>query len=94
MDGLTIFLLVKPRSGFTSKLGELRKRKVIALIDGPYGVEHNFGEYRTVLIFATSISIASYMLYIKELVRGYNNCNVRTRRIVLIWQLDEEGEIS
>ena len=93
VDGLTIFLLVKPRRGFTSKLSGIKNRKVVALIDGPYGAEHNFGEYGTALMFATGIGIAGHMSYIKDLISGYNSCDVRTRRIVLIWQLDYEGEM-
>ncbi len=93
-DGLTISLLVKPRRGFTRKLGGITNRRLAAFIDGPYGPEHNFGEYGTVLMFATGIGIAGHMSYIKDLVRGYNSCEVRTRRIVLVWQLDDEGVAS
>ena len=31
------------------------------------------------------------MSYIKDLVRGYNSCEVRTCHILLVWQLDSEG---
>ena len=93
-DGLTISLLIKPRRGFTRKLGGITNRDHLAFIDGPYGPDHAFGEYGTVLMFATGIGIAGHMSYIKDLVRGYNSCEVRTRRIVLVWQLDDEGEAS
>jgi predicted ferric reductase len=90
VDGLTISLLVKPRHGFTKNLSERGNRTYLAFVDGPYGVEHDFGEYGTVLMFATGIGIAAQMPFIEELIRGYNSCEVRTRRIVLVWQMDYE----
>lgn len=92
MDGLTIFLLVDPTRKFANKLDGLQNKKLVSLIDGPYGLEQNFGEYGTVLMFATGLGIAGHMLYIRDLVSGYNSCDVSTRRIVLIWQVDDRGE--
>ncbi|OBT43218.1 hypothetical protein VE00_06389 [Pseudogymnoascus sp. WSF 3629] len=94
MDGLTIFLLVDPTRRFANKLDSLQNKKLVSLIDGPYGLEHNFGEYGTVLMFATGLGIAGHMLYIRELVSGYNSCDVSTRRIVLIWQVDDRAHLQ
>ena len=91
-DGLMISLLVKPRRGFTRSLAGLTNRDLFAFIDGPYGPGPSLGEYGTVLMFATGIGIAGHVPYMKDLVRGYNSCEVRTRRIALIWHLDDEGE--
>ncbi|KAK6609667.1 ferric reductase like transmembrane component [Botrytis cinerea] len=90
-DGLTISLLVKTRRGFTSQLSGLVGRPSTALIDGPYGREHDLGKFGTVVMFATGIGIAAHMPYIKDLVSGYNSCEVRTRRILLVWQLEMEA---
>lgn len=90
VKGLTISLLVKPRHGFTSSLASTNSTSQLAFIDGPYGQRYNFGEYGTVVMFATGIGIAGQLPFVKELVSGYNNCKVRTRRIVLIWQMDFE----
>lgn len=89
-DGLTISLLVKTRRGFTTQLSGLAKRPLTAFIDGPYGIEHKLGEFGTVIMFATGIGIAAHMPYIKDLVSGYNSCEVRTHRILLVWQLEME----
>ena len=91
MDGLTIFLLMDPTRKFAKKLDGHQNKKLVSLIDGPYGLEHNFGEYGTVLMFATGLGVAGHMLYIRDLVSGYNSCDVSTRRIVLIWQVDDRG---
>ena len=55
-----------------------------AFVDGPYGVGYDFSNFRTVLIFATGIGVASYLAYIDKLVQGYRRYKVKIRRIVLI----------
>ncbi|KAH6704163.1 hypothetical protein BKA61DRAFT_560084 [Leptodontidium sp. MPI-SDFR-AT-0119] len=90
--GLTISLLVKSRTGFTRQLDRYTNRELLAFIDGPYGIQHKFGDYGTVIMFATGIGIAGHIPYIKDLISGYNNCEVRTRRILLVWQINKESE--
>jgi predicted ferric reductase len=90
--GLTISLLVKVRVGFTAELDRHTNKELGAFIDGPYGIRHGFGEYGTVIMFATGIGIAGHIPYIKELISGYNNCVVKTRRIRLIWEIKEQCE--
>ncbi|XMA13701.1 hypothetical protein WAI453_006492 [Rhynchosporium graminicola] len=92
LDGLTISLLVKSRTGFTRELDRYTNKELLAFIDGPYGIEHTFGDYGTVIMFATGIGIAGHVPYIKDLISGYNNCQVRTRRILLIWQINKESQ--
>jgi predicted ferric reductase len=92
--GLTVSLLIKPRRGFTGTLTSLTDKSLLAFIDGPYGVDHDFGNYGTVLMFATGIGIAGQLPFIKEIVSGYNNCVVRTHRIILVWRLDKECRLS
>jgi len=90
--GLTISLLVKSRTGFTGQLDRYTNTELLAFIDGPYGIQHKFGEYGTVIMFATGIGIAGHIPYIKDLISGYNNCQVRTRRILLVWQINNESQ--
>jgi NAD(P)H-flavin reductase len=92
--GLTLSLLVQRRAGFTAALDRHVKRQLLAFIDGPYSAPHNFGEYGTVVMLASGIGIAGHMPYIKELISGYNSCEVRTRRVLVVWQVDEECEFS
>ena len=42
-------------------------------------------------MFATSIGVASHLVYINELVQDYRHCEVKMRWIVLIWELDADG---
>lgn len=91
-DGsVRLHLLVKPKRGFTSALSSFTDTYLSATIDGPYGVTHNLGEYGTVFMFATGIGAVSHFPYIRELIRSYRRCEVRTRRIVLVWQPDIDG---
>jgi len=53
-------------------------------IDRLYRVRYDFSNFRTVLIFATGIGVASHLAYINELVQGYRRCKVKMRWIVLI----------
>ena len=43
---------------------------------------------------ATGIGIAAQLPYLKELIKGFNNCETRTRRIHLVWQLDLVGRAN
>jgi predicted ferric reductase len=90
--GLTISLLVKSRTGFTGELDRHTNKELLAFIDGPYGIQHRFGDYGTVIMLATGIGIAGHIPYIKDLISGYNNCEVRTRRILLVWQISKESK--
>ncbi len=90
--GAHIYLLVKPISGFTQKL--LRHSGSDALkawVDGPYGQSKDIGDYGSVLMFATGIGIAAQVPYIKQLLKGFQEYRVRTKSILLIWQLDKES---
>jgi len=81
---LTISLLVKSRTGFTGQLDRYTNTELLAFIDRPYEIQHKFEEYKTMIMFATGIGIAGHIPYIKDLISGYNNCQVQTRRILLI----------
>ncbi|XTI82797.1 hypothetical protein V2W45_1227505, partial [Cenococcum geophilum] len=68
LDRLKIHLLIKPRQGFTRKLTSYIDTLISAFIDGPYGVRYNFSNFRTVLMFITSIGVTSHLVYINKLI--------------------------
>lgn len=78
-------LLVKERSGFTSRLpsGETR----IACVSGPFGMSYPLDDYGTVLMFATDIGIAAHLPYLRSLREGWAQARIRTRRIVVVWEM-------
>jgi len=61
-------------------------------IEGPYGQIKDIGDYGSILIFASGISIAAQVPYIKEIVRGYRESRVRTKSYLLVWQLNKESK--
>ena len=83
---------MKSRGGFTAELDRHINKNLLAFIDGPYGVHHDFGEYGTVIMIATGIGIAAHIPFIKDLISGYNNCAVKTRRIKLVWEIQKQCE--
>ncbi|KAL4999221.1 hypothetical protein BDV10DRAFT_193875 [Aspergillus recurvatus] len=83
----SIFLLIQQQSGFMKKLAHCIKPSQVyrAWIDGPYGptavgagrASEAMGDYGHILMVATE---------------GHRKKDIRTRRISIIWQLDEEGD--
>lgn len=90
ITGLTVTLLIKSRTGFTRELRRHVDKPLRVFVDGPFGTRHNFGDYGTVVMVATGIGIAGHIPYLKELISGYNSCEVKTRRILLIWKTQRE----
>lgn len=91
-DDYAVFI-VRKESGFTRHLFKRRELKSKrAILEGPYGKELDLDGYGTVLLFATGIGIAGQLAYVAQLLQGYNNHEVRTRRIALFWQLDAESK--
>ena len=92
----TVHLLVEPRDGFTHRLLRYAKRSSgdtghLVLYSGPYGSPTSMNEYGTVLLIATGCGIVAVLPHLKELLDGYEKCEVVTRRIHLVWQLQGEG---
>ena len=92
----TVQLLVEPRDGFTHRLFRYVSRssyetKYRVLYSGPHGVPTSMKEYGSVLMIATGFGIVAILPYLKELVDGYKRCEVVTRRVHLVWQLNSRG---
>jgi predicted ferric reductase len=89
-EDLTLSFLVEPRHGLTSKLRDRAETEHVTLIGGPHGRCHDFGDFGTVLMFVSGIGMAAGLPYVKSLVEGANSYKTRTRRILLIWQIEKE----
>ena len=95
-------LLVDPRKGFTSKLQRLARYESgsdwndfrVALFTGPHGASAPRGEYERVLMVASGFGIVAQLPYLRQLIRGYNDFTTRTRRIRLVWQLQNIGKCA
>lgn len=95
-------LLVEPKSGFTHRLFQYAREHSSALstpedyssadfrivwFSGPHGLRTDISEFGSVLLIATGFGIAAQIPILMELIQGFNQCEVRTRRIHLVWQL-------
>jgi len=85
-----VVLLVQPRKGFTRDIKKYAGSSLKAFIEGPYGSEKDLGSYGNVVLFATGIGIAGQLPYIRRLLEGHNNREVKTGRISLFWQVNKE----
>ncbi|EXK83410.1 hypothetical protein FOQG_12272 [Fusarium oxysporum f. sp. raphani 54005] len=89
-------IILQKQKGFTDRVfsrrgSDFEEGSAIAtVLEGPYGKGLHLDSYGTVLLFATGIGIAGQLPYVTELLEGYNNYEVRTRRIALFWQVDSE----
>lgn len=91
-----IQLLIEPRDGFTHRL--LRhaketpsKTNYLVLFSGPHSSATPMGGYGSILMIATGFGIAAQLPNLKALIDGYKRCEVVTRRIHLVWQLQDQG---
>lgn len=94
---MSLDFLIEPRAGFTkllSQAAERRERPYIAFFSGPHGISVPVSSFGSVVMVASGFGIAAQLPYLKEIIEGYNKCEVRTRRIHLIWQLREQGTPS
>jgi len=86
----TVSLIVRSRSGFTSRLYHAAlaspsgKVTVNALVEGPYG-RQTLTSYGTVVLFATGVGITHQLPHLPVLLAGRTAGTIATRRIVLVW---------
>jgi hypothetical protein len=65
-------------------------QSVKADIEGAFGREVGIDAYGTVLLFATGVGIAGVFPFIKHLLEGYHNWNVKVRKLALFWEVDSD----
>lgn len=63
----------------------------IAFVSGPHGSTASAGDYGKVMMIASGFGIAAQLPLLRELIRGFNRAEVRTRDIHLVWQLQNLG---
>lgn len=93
----TLDLLIEPQHGLTRKLLYYAKKgytiNPVVMFSGPRGTNVSMGEYKSILMVASSFGIAAVLPHLKKLIYGYNTRAVRARRIHLVWQIKNKGWI-
>jgi predicted ferric reductase len=97
-NDVVVFIVQKQR-GFTRNLflhanSDLSQNyEMRALVKGPYGKGLDLKSYGTFLLFATGIGISGQLPNVTQLLEEYHNCEVKTRRIALFWELESECKL-
>jgi NAD(P)H-flavin reductase len=85
----TLDLFIEPRRGLTHELLKYTKNDNVAmsrlvLFSGPYRTSIDIGKYKKIVIVANGFGIVIYLLYLRQLIYGYNSRKIRIRRIHLV----------
>ncbi|KIX06432.1 uncharacterized protein Z518_04408 [Rhinocladiella mackenziei CBS 650.93] len=86
----TISLIIKKQRGLTRQLWNhadkaVEIRPLTAYIEGPYGNERKLSSYGTVMLFTSGVGITHQLGYVRELVAGFAEGTVATKRLTLVW---------
>jgi len=96
----TLSLIIRRRTGFTNTLYKKaydspeRIFTTRALVEGPYGKVDTLGSYGTVVLIAGGVGITHPVPYLRELVNGYAQGTVATRRITLVWAIQSPEHLE
>ncbi len=83
--------IIRARTGMTDALyqkaaasydGRMTTR---CWVEGPYGGGHSLHSYGSVMLFAGGVGITHAVPHVRDLVAGYANGTVATRKVVLVW---------
>ncbi|KAI0014139.1 ferric reductase like transmembrane component-domain-containing protein [Xylariaceae sp. FL0662B] len=91
MRKTSMSFVVRARTGMTNTLYQRAADRpdgrlmITCLVEGPYGGEHMMDSYGTVMLFAGGVGISHAVPHVRELVAGFANGTVATRKIVLVW---------
>ncbi|ROT40157.1 hypothetical protein SODALDRAFT_338029 [Sodiomyces alkalinus F11] len=87
----TISFIIRGRTGFTNKLYQKAvacprgQMQTTCFVEGPYGQLHDMRSYGTVMLIAGGVGITQAVPHVRDLVIGYANETVATRRVILVW---------
>ncbi|KAL2024472.1 hypothetical protein VTK56DRAFT_8283 [Thermocarpiscus australiensis] len=91
MRKTTLSFIVRGRTGFTNALysraaarpdGKLVTR---CLVEGPYRGSSRLHSYGTVMLFAGGVGVTQAVPHVRDLVAGYSNGTVATRKVIMVW---------
>ncbi|KAI0851813.1 FAD-binding domain-containing protein [Daldinia vernicosa] len=91
MRKTSMSFIIRGRSGMTHTLYQRAAAQpdgrlmTTCLVEGPYGGEHMMHSYGTVMLFAGGVGITHAVPHVRDLVTGFANGTVATRKVVLVW---------
>ncbi|AEO69177.1 d7b3b970-aa88-4140-93ef-6368a989957b [Thermothielavioides terrestris] len=96
----TVSFIIRGRTGFTGALysraaarpdGRMVTR---CLVEGPYRGSSRLRSYGTVMLFAGGVGITQAVPHVRDLVAGFGNGTVATRKVVLVWTIQSPEHLE
>ncbi|ORY16431.1 ferric reductase like transmembrane component-domain-containing protein [Clohesyomyces aquaticus] len=90
-----ISLICRARTGLTRSMYERACKSpketfhTWGMLEGPYGTHQSLDSYGTVVLFAGGVGITHQVMYIKQLLEGFQNKTTCTQKILLVWQVPD-----
>ncbi|KAK4234797.1 ferric reductase like transmembrane component-domain-containing protein [Achaetomium macrosporum] len=100
MRKTTVSFIIRGRTGFTGALysraaahpdGKMVTR---CLVEGPYRGSSRLHSYGTVMLFAGGVGITQAVPHVRDLVAGYSNGTVATRKVVMVWTIQSPEHLE
>ncbi|KAK6189497.1 hypothetical protein LQW54_013205 [Pestalotiopsis sp. IQ-011] len=91
MRKTSMSFVIRARTGMTKNLYDRAAAQpegrllTTCYVEGPYGGLHMMHSYGTVMLFAGGVGITHQVPHVRDLVAGFANGTVATRKIVLVW---------
>lgn len=96
----SVSFVVRGCTGFTAALysraaacpdGKMVTR---CLVEGPYRGSHELHSYGTVMLFAGGVGVTQAVPHVRDLVAGYNNGTVATRKVIMVWVIQSPEHLE
>ncbi|RFU27015.1 hypothetical protein B7463_g9330, partial [Scytalidium lignicola] len=100
MKKTSISFVIRARTGFTNQLFKKAQEApdgrfyTKCFAEGPYGGMHMMHSYGTVMLFAGGVGITHQVPHVRDLVAGYANGTVATRKVVLVWTIQSPEHLE
>ncbi|KAL2202002.1 hypothetical protein CC79DRAFT_1280680 [Sarocladium strictum] len=100
MEKMRISFIIRARTGFTNKLYQKAvaapngKLETTCFVEGPYGVKHPLDSYGSLVLFAGGVGITHQVPYVRDLVAGFAEGTVATRKILLVWTIQSPEHLE
>ncbi|KAI1457102.1 ferric reductase like transmembrane component-domain-containing protein [Annulohypoxylon moriforme] len=91
MRKTSMSFIIRGRTGMTHTLYQRAAAKpdgrllTTCFVEGPYGGEHMMHSYGTVMLFAGGVGVTHAVPHVRDLVAGFANGTVATRKVILVW---------
>ncbi|KAI9167318.1 hypothetical protein HJFPF1_03444 [Paramyrothecium foliicola] len=95
-----VSFVIRARTGMTNTLLQKAlaapdgRLNTMGFVEGPYGVDHRLDSYGTVVLFAGGVGVTHQVPYVRDLVAGYNDSTVATRKILLVWTIQSPEHLE